>query len=110
MEDFQVINEYLMIRLPAELDHHLAQYFCQKADEYLLNPCIRHIVFDFERTSFMDSSGVGMIMGRYRKVNRLGGKIYILHGGSHILRIFRISGMEKYINVVKEEKCKEIAE
>ena len=48
MEDFQVIENYLMVRLPKEVDHHRADAICRKADKYLLQENVENIVFDFE--------------------------------------------------------------
>ena len=66
MEDFQVIDNCLMVKLPAEVDHYQAGYICEEADRFLLRQDVFNVVFDFEDTNFMDSSGVGIIMGRYR--------------------------------------------
>ncbi len=108
MEEFQIIDHYLMVKLPVEVDHHKSQYLCQKADELLLCREVKNIVFDFEDTVFMDSSGVGIIMGRYRKVTCIGGKIYIIHANQQIKRIIKVSGMSKYVCVLDNQKGEEI--
>lgn len=107
MEDFQVIDHCLMIRMPSEVDHHLSQYLCKKADAFLTQQEVKNVVFDFEDTQFMDSSGVGIIMGRYRKVHCLGGRIYVIHAGEQIRRIIRVSGMTEYVNIIEEKKEEE---
>jgi len=93
MEDFQIIDRCLMIKMPSEVDHHLSQYLCKKAELYLGKKEVKNIVFDFEDTQFMDSSGVGMIMGCYRKIRYVGGRIYMIHAGKQIRRIVDVSGM-----------------
>lgn len=108
MEEFQIIDKYLMIKLPGEVDHHKSQYLCQKADEMLLCKDVKNIVFDFENTVFMDSSGVGIIMGRYQKITCIGGKIYIIHANQQIKRIIKVSGMAKYVCVLEDQKDKEM--
>ena len=67
MEDFQIIDNCLMVRMPEEVDHHRASYICEGADRLLVRENVENVVFDFEDTRFMDSSGIGIIMGRYRK-------------------------------------------
>ena len=63
MEEFQVIDNCLMVRLPKEVDHHLAGYICENADRYIVRENVSNVVFDFENTRFMDSSGIGIFVG-----------------------------------------------
>ena len=76
MEDFQIIDNCLMVRMPEEVDHHRASYICEGADRLLVRENVENVVFDFEDTRFMDSSGIGIIMGRYRKISCFGGHVY----------------------------------
>ena len=66
---FEIRENCLLIRLPEEVDHHKSVYISKKADDYIMKEGIGNIVFDFEDTMFMDSSGIGVIMGRYKKVS-----------------------------------------
>ena len=61
MEQFAVIDNYLCIKMPQEVDHHGAAGIRENADRLLLDEKVRNIVFDFEDTTFMDSSGIGII-------------------------------------------------
>lgn len=103
MDDFQVMNHCLMIRLPREIDHHLAGWLCDEADKYLLYQDVYHVVFDFEDTRFMDSSGIGIIVGRYKKVSGLGGKVYILHADRYIRKLLELSGIGKIVEMVEDK-------
>lgn len=103
MSDFQVIDNYLMIRLPKEVDHHRAGFICEQADAYLLNENVCHVVFDFEETQFMDSSGIGIILGRYKRIACLGGKVYAIHVGKQVNRILQVSGLGKILQVIPGE-------
>ncbi len=100
MEEFQVIDNCLMVKLPQEVDHHRAAYICENADKFLLQENVCHVVFDFEDTRFMDSSGIGIIMGRYKKIACFGGKVYAIHTDKQIQRIFKISGLNKIVEVL----------
>ena len=91
MEDFQIIDNCLMVRMPEEVDHHRASYICEGADRLLVRENVENVVFDFEDTRFMDSSGIGIIMGRYRKISCFGGHVYAIHADRQIQRIFRAS-------------------
>lgn len=100
-EDFQIIDNCLMIRLPEEIDHHGAGAICEHADRYLLQEEVSNVVFDFENTRFMDSSGIGIIMGRYRKISCFGGRVYAIHADRQIQRILRMSGLNKIVEVLE---------
>ena len=100
-EDFRVINNCLMIRLPEEVDHYGAGFICENADRYLMEEDVKNVVFDFENTRFMDSSGIGIIMGRHRKISCFGGHVYIIHADRQIRRILKVSGLEKIVEVLE---------
>lgn len=101
MEDeFKVIDNYLMIRMPQEIDHHHSVYISKKADKYILDENVGNVVFDFEKTSFMDSSGVGVIVGRYKKISCFGGKVFIINADSRIKRILSLSGLHNIVEIM----------
>ena len=99
MEEFQIIDNCLMVKLPAEVDHHRAAYICERADRYLLEKDVNCVVFDFEETRFMDSSGIGIIMGRYRKISCFGGKVYAIHADNYIKRMLMLAGINKLVEI-----------
>lgn len=98
-EDFQVIDNCLMIRLPEEVDHHRVGYISESADKFLMRDEVQNVVFDFENTRFMDSSGIGLIMGRYRKISCFGGRVFAIHVDSQIRRILDVSGLSKIVEI-----------
>ena len=100
MEEFQVIDNCLMVRLPEEIDHHKAGYICEMADWYIVKQNVEHVIFDFEDTRFMDSSGIGIIMGRYRKISCFGGKVFVIHADKQIRRVLFISGLDKILEIM----------
>lgn len=99
-EQFKVIDAYLMIKMPEEIDHHQSAYISEEADKYIIQKKVEHIVFDFEDTQFMDSSGIGIIMGRYKKISCFGGRIYAVHASKQIKRIIEISGLSKVMEIM----------
>ncbi|MBU5459069.1 STAS domain-containing protein [Anaerostipes sp. MSJ-23] len=98
--EYQVENRVLHIRLDGELDHHLAQKVRYQCDVILKSYPIRDIEFDFSNSEFMDSSGVGMILGRYRQVQPMGGSVIVSHMNKNIRRIVHMAGLHQ---VVKEK-------
>lgn len=101
MEDFKVIDHCLMIRLPEEIDHHKSAYISDNADKYILKEEVNHVVFDFEDTRFMDSSGIGIILGRYKKISCFGGKVFAIHADKQIKRILYVSGLSKIVEIME---------
>ena len=85
---YQVQENCLTIFLPHELDHHNAEEIRRESDHLIIRNHIRYIIFDFAETDFMDSSGIGMIMGRYRQIYMLGGEICAAHANERVKKIF----------------------
>lgn len=94
---YEINKRCLIIRLNEELDHHNALKIREKADKLIDRNNIKYIIFDFTGAGFMDSAGIGVIMGRYRKVIFIGGKTAVANVNVTVDRIFRISGLYKII-------------
>lgn len=103
---FEVKGEVLIIYLPNELDHDVADQIREKTDGLFFGKRIRDVIFDYSNTSFMDSSGIGLVMGRYREVRYLNGDVYIVGVNDRVARFLEISGLYR---VVKRCKCVEDA-
>lgn len=74
--EYQVQENCLTIFLPKEVDHHNAEEVKKSADAIIEKEHIKYVIFDFEQTDFMDSSGIGVIMGRYRMICLIGGEVW----------------------------------
>ena len=94
---YEIYQRCLIIRLDGELDHHNAIRIREEADKLIDRNHIKHIIFDFSSAGFMDSAGIGVIMGRYRKVIFIGGKTAVANVNTAVDRIFRLSGLYKII-------------
>ena len=99
----------LYIRLEGEIDHHSAQDLREKIDMAFDPTDCRQMIFDFSSVTFMDSSGIGMIIGRYKNAKKRGGTVTITGMNPEIGRIFQISGLAKiidsYASVEEAEKA-----
>ena len=104
MEQFQEKGRTLVIRMPKELDHHTTGQIPGIADRMIGEKNIQRIEFDFRDTGFMDSSGIGVIMGRYRKIYMLGGEVCAVHTSERIRKILTMSGVTKIMQIYEEEK------
>ncbi|HAX51328.1 STAS domain-containing protein [Muricomes intestini] len=101
---YQVQENCLTIYLPREVDHHNAEDMRKNADTLIERNHIKFVIFDFEMTDFMDSSGIGVIMGRYRIVRLLGGEIWAVHANARIKKILTMSGMTKIMQIYEEDE------
>ena len=90
---YMVNGNKLIIRMNAELDHHLAEEMRQVIDDVIDKRGVTHIVFDFTKVDFMDSAGIGLIMGRYRAVGLVGGELRIKNIPENLTRIIELSGV-----------------
>lgn len=100
-EMFELRENVLIIHVNGELDHHNSIFIRQKADEIICSRNIKNIVFDFSNTGFMDSSGIGVIMGRYKKVKPLGGMVGVINVGKNVEKILLFSGLNKIVRHLK---------
>ena len=103
---YQVQENCLTIFLPHELDHHNAEEIRRESDHLIIRNHIRYIIFDFAETDFMDSSGIGLVMGRFREMELIGGKVRAVHVGERMRRILVMSGVTRVIEVEEEKTWK----
>lgn len=89
----------IFVALDGDLDHHMAMLIRIPIDKYINENKIETLTFDFKNVGFMDSSGIGLIMGRYKLLSEKGGKIYVINTSNAINRIFQISGLYKLVNI-----------
>ena len=93
----EVNGRMMIIHLREDLDHHNAMYIRELTDVYLEKYAIKRILFDFSGVEFMDSSGIGVVMGRYKQMSYLGGEVYVWGVGKTVDRIFQMSGLYKLV-------------
>lgn len=89
----------MTVHLPAEIDHHNSERICAEADRLIRRKHIRCVLFDFSQTTFMDSSGIGMLIGRYKTMRFMGGTVSAIHVGQRMNRILTMAGIYKIIDI-----------
>lgn len=95
----EVTGRRLVIHVPKELDHHTALPIRQQTEEILQYKRIEEIEMDFAQTEFMDSSGIGMLMGRYRQISQKGGQMYAVHVGARVKKILDMAGISRVVEI-----------
>ena len=89
-------GDVLFARVNGELDHHTAKAFVKEVDEHL-SPDIKELQLDFKGLTFMDSSGIGALLGRYKKLNKSKGKMTVKNMNRTVGRVFDMSGLGSVI-------------
>ena len=96
---FKKKNKTIMIRVVGEIDHHTAKELRIKTENALSQMGGTNILFDFSDVTFMDSSGIGLIMGRYKTVRTLGGRIVIYGMNRETERILKMAGVDRIAEI-----------
>lgn len=104
---YQIQENCLTIHLPEDVDHCHVANMRNEVDTMIENNHIKHIIFDFYDTNFMDSSGLGAIMGRYKIIKMLGGEVWGVHANDRIKKLLTMSGMNKMIKIYEEGELNE---
>lgn len=104
MENAKIIGNVLIIYLKGELDHHMSKNIKDKIDYIIIKNNIKKIIFDFKNVTFMDSSGIGMVIGRYNFIKNANGKVGVVNINDKLKKIFDMSGVFSIIDLFEDEK------
>lgn len=85
------------VRLTGDLDHNTAVQIREELDRLIEDGSVKRLVFDLSELGFMDSSGIGMMIGRYKTMARRGGSVAVLPGGRQVDRLMELSGLYQII-------------
>lgn len=92
---YEARGQVLIIHLPKELDHHNCRNLKYETDLLLSEQYINRIVFDFSGTEFMDSSGIGVLLNRYKQMTANGGRVALYGVNARVQRILTIGGISR---------------
>ena len=93
-------DKLLIFRITDEIDDYSVQKIRRKADYEMERYMPKRVIFDFDCVTFMDSAGIGMIIGRYKFANMIGAKLEVSNLTPSVKKIFEMSGILKLIPVV----------
>lgn len=94
---YEAEGQVLVVHLPKELDHHNCRNLKYETDLLLSENYINRVVFDFSNTEFMDSSGIGVLLNRYKQMKASGGHVAVYGAGTQIIRILNMGGILKLV-------------
>lgn len=102
--DFNMNESTLCVSLSGEIDHHTSVEIREAIDREYQKRRAKSILFNFSEVIFMDSSGIGMLMGRYRNVSITGGKVGLLGVNPNIDKVLALSGIYKLMSAYSNQE------
>lgn len=94
-------DETLFCKLNGEIDHHTTLPIRLDIDERIENCRPQTVILDFSNVTFMDSSGIGLVMGRYKILNELGGTLEVTGLSDNSYKVMRLAGLDRIANIKK---------
>jgi len=104
-------DKLLTMHITEEIDHHISERIRDRADFEIQKYMPKKVILDFENVNFMDSSGIGMLIGRYKTASMFGSTIKMINVKPNIKKVFEMAGILKIIPIIEEvggediEKC-----
>ena len=93
--EIEIKGETMIAKLIGELDHHTAASIREQIDNSAELNMPSLLILDFEKLSFMDSSGIGLVLGRYRNLSKRGAELKVIGVSPQIYKVMRLSGIER---------------
>ena len=91
-------RETIMVQIEGELDHCSAGRVRATLDALIADPHVKRLVVDLTKLTFMDSSGIGMMIGRYKRMRSRGGTMGVMAGDARIERMMELSGLYQIVD------------
>ena len=99
---FDMKDDILLAELFGEIDHHSAASLRIEIDAALRAFRTRHLVLDYSKVEFMDSSGLGLILGRFNKASEIGTEFTLLNPAENVCKILDVAGIGRMIKIERK--------
>lgn len=96
---YDMNKNQLLVVLDGEIDHHSSSQIRTEIDTAIYAHMPQILIFDFQNVTFMDSSGIGLIMGRYKILKPLGSDMILRQPSPHIAHMLHMAGMERLAKI-----------
>lgn len=90
----------IVVYLSGEIDHHTTASIRESIDRLIVSQKPSALIMDLKGVNFMDSSGLGLILGRYRKIKELSGEMYLCGADERTMKILKMAGVDKLIKSI----------
>jgi stage II sporulation protein AA (anti-sigma F factor antagonist) len=102
--EFKLVRNTVVVKLKGELDMLITEKLRQEIDSRLEDKRVNNLIINLEKVTFIDSSGLGVIIGRYKKIASRKGRMYIVGASPSVEKILKFSGINKLIPIYKSEQ------
>ncbi|MEG0898581.1 MAG: STAS domain-containing protein [Oscillospiraceae bacterium] len=99
-----IAQESITAYLSGEIDHHSAVEIRQNIDSAIEKNCPKELMLDFSGVTFMDSSGIGLVMGRYKLMSEINGSVTLTGMDKTTWKIMKLAGLDRLMNLKMEGK------
>ena len=97
-------GDLVIARIIGDIDHHSAKQMRQEIDDAVIQTQARELEIDFRDVSFMDSSGIGLVMGRYKLMQEVGGSLHLSNVASHLKKVMVLAGLDRLAVMDKPDR------
>lgn len=97
---FTATPEGLVVSVSGEIDHHSASSMRREVDNIIWNRTPTHLILDMSEVDFMDSSGLGFIMGRYALLKEIGGSLSLRNPSAIVMKMLTLTGFDKKVRIM----------
>ena len=97
--EYKDLDKLLILKVTEEIDHHTTEKIRRKMDNEITRYMPRKVLFDFNEVSFMDSAGIGLIIGRYKVAKLFGGDVEIVNARPSVKYVLEMSGITRIIKI-----------
>ena len=97
-------SKCLIFKVQEDIDEYVVQKIRRRIDNEIERYMPKKVIFDFNKVSFMDSAGIGLIIGRYKLIKMFGGELAVINLTTPIKKIFEMSGLQKIISIETNKK------
>lgn len=100
--EYKSLDKLLILKITEEIDHHTTEKIRRKMDNEITRYMPRKVLFDFNEVSFMDSAGIGLIIGRYKVAKLFGGEVEIANARPSVKKVLEMSGITRIVKINNE--------
>ncbi|MCL0081273.1 anti-sigma F factor antagonist [Peptococcaceae bacterium] len=101
---FQMIQDTLIARLTGEFDLSVTDEIRSELDDLIDTTKVKHLIFNLSQVNYIDSSGLGIILGRYKRLSKHGGKMALVNPQFQVKKILELSGLMTIMTGYDDEK------
>lgn len=95
-------DKLLLLQITEEIDHHTSEKIRTRADFEIQKYIPKKLVMDFSKVNFMDSAGIGMILGRYKMITMFGGTMNMVNITQSVKKVLEMAGITKIIPIIED--------